>query len=336
MTRTVNYRSARAPGERLDGGALRRSLVSLLCVLGVSCSGAAPPDASPDALENAPQRQDESFELPDTGPPEFAPGRGPRVGIDEAHHNYHTADGRYRAFAELLQRDGYRVAGFAHELTAESLSGIDVLVISNAVSAENEDDWSLPNHPAFSEAEVAAAGAWVHAGGSLMLIADHMPMPGATASLARAFGVLFHDGFAYNADDTGLMTFAKEDGRLAEHGVTHDIPAVMTFTGQAFLLAPGTDGEPLMLLEPGSYVLLPPVAWEFDDSTPRIPADGMIQGALLRHGSGRVAVFGEAAAFSAQLGSGSSTPMGMNSPDAPYNARFLLNVMRWLTDKENP
>lgn len=315
------------------GRAAGRALATTAALLLTGCSATAPPATSPDA--DAPQRRDESFELPDTGPPAFEAGSGPRVAVDAAHLNYHTADNRYRPFAELLRRDGYVVDGLDRRLSAESLAGIDVLVISNAVSPENVDDWSLPNHPAFDDDEVAAAEAWVAAGGSLMLIADHMPMPGATASLADAFGVLFHDGFAYNADGTGRMTFSKQDGRLAEHPVTADVPAVTTFTGQAFRLAPGVEGELLMTLAQGAYLLLPPVAWEFDDTTPRIRADGMAQGLLLRHGAGRVAVFGEAAAFTAQLSSGSSNPMGMNHPEAPHNARFLLNVMRWLTEKEN-
>ncbi len=58
----------------------------------------------------------------------------------------------------------------------------------------------------------------------------------------------------------------------------------------------------------------------------------MLQGALLRRGRGRVAVFGEAAAFTAQLGP-NARPTGMNHPDAPHNARFLRNVMRWLTER---
>ena len=41
--------------------------------------------------------------------PAYEAGKGPRVAIDEAHHNFHTAGGRYRPFAELLRRDGYRV-----------------------------------------------------------------------------------------------------------------------------------------------------------------------------------------------------------------------------------
>ena len=281
------------------------------------------------------QRADEHFELPDTGPPAYAPGTGPRVAVDEAHHNYHTVDGRYRAFAELLRRDGFRVEGLGLPFTAESLAAVDVLVISNAVSEENVEDWTLPNHGAFPGSEIDALEAWVADGGSLLLIADHMPMPGAAAELAAAFGVLFHDGFAYGPDDSGRMTFLLGDGALADHAVTRAegggaVPFVTTFTGQAFRLADAVEASPLLRFPPKSYVLLPTEAWEFSDATPRIPADGLLQGALVRHGRGRVAVFGEAAAFSAQVQGEDRSPMGMNHPDAPHNARFLLNVMRWL------
>ena len=171
-----------------------------------------------------------------------------------------------------------------------------------------------------------------------MLIADHMPMPGAAAELARAFGVLFHDGFAYLADGTSRMTFQHADGSLAAHEVTRPtegppIASVVTFTGQAFRILDYVDADPLMRLPEGSYLLLPSIAWEFSDATPRIPATGLLQGALVRHGTGRVAVFGEAAAFTAQVSerNGDIFRMGMNHPEAGHNARFLLNVVGWLT-----
>ena len=41
-------------------------------------------------------------------------------------------------------------------------------------------------------------------------------------------------------------------------------------------------------------------AGEFAAQTPRAAAVGLLQGATLAHGDGRVAVFGEAAMFSAQ------------------------------------
>ena len=78
-------------------------------------------------------------------------------------------------------------------------------------------------------------------------------------------------------------------------------------------------------------LLLPEVAWQFSPLTPRTRADGMLHGAVLRHGRGRVDVFGEAAMFSAQLAGPQRRPMGMNDPGAPQNPQFLLNVMHWLT-----
>jgi hypothetical protein len=48
-------------------------------------------------------------------------------------------------------------------------------------------------------------------------------------------------------------------------------------------------------------------------------------------GKGRVAVFGEAAMFSAQLAGPQKMPIGMNSPDATQNYQLLLNVIHWLT-----
>ena len=59
----------------------------------------------------------------------------------------------------------------------------------------------------------------------------------------------------------------------------------------------------------------------------------MLQGAVLRFGKGRVAVFGEAAMFSAQewITKDERVLMGMNRPDAAQNPQFLLNVMHWLS-----
>jgi hypothetical protein len=80
----------------------------------------------------------------------------------------------------------------------------------------------------------------------------------------------------------------------------------------------------------GPYaVLLPREAWNFEADTPLDVADGLSQGAILEVGDGRIAAFGEAAAFSAQISSRGG-PMGMNAPDATDNAAFILAVMHWL------
>ena len=270
--------------------------------------------------------------------PEYGPGQGPVVLIDEAHQNYHTASGRYSAFARLVERDGYVVRPNGSVFTAEVLSGAAVLVIANAVAPEDTDDWVLPTSPAFTEKEVEAVERWVREGGSLLLIADHMPMPGAAEGLAAAFGLRFQNGFALDAETRdGRLTFRRSDGSLGAHPIVDGrtpeerIDSVTSFTGQAFRV--DGEAEPLMTVPEGFDLLLPEVAWEFSESTPRIPAANLLQGVVLRHGAGRVAAFGEAAMFTAQVSGPNRAPMGMNVPAAGQNYRFALNLLHWLTGR---
>src|SRR5688572_32337137 len=65
---------------------------------------------------------------------------GPRVLFDEAHHNFHTAEGRYKPFVDLLLNDGYRIIRNREPFTKASLSSFKVLVIANALGAEELDD----------------------------------------------------------------------------------------------------------------------------------------------------------------------------------------------------
>ena len=50
----------------------------------------------------------------------------PRVAVDEAHHNYHTMEGRYRPFAQLLTSDGYEVVPSNTTFDASVFSGVNV------------------------------------------------------------------------------------------------------------------------------------------------------------------------------------------------------------------
>jgi hypothetical protein len=78
--------------------------------------------------------------------------RHPRVGIDEAHRNFHTRNGRYKPFADLMQSDGFVVAA-APVFSASELKGIDVLIISNAMG---EDQHRGTMGPAFTPTECNA------------------------------------------------------------------------------------------------------------------------------------------------------------------------------------
>ena len=268
--------------------------------------------------------------------PAFAAGRGPLVLLDEAHTNFHTVEGRYRPFVMLLERDGYVVRPNRTPFSTAALARARVLVIANALHESNEERWSLPTPSAFTDAEITAVRDWVESGGSLLLIADHMPFGGAAEKLALAFRVAFGNGFA--ADSllrTGAMRFRLADASLGNHPIIRGrnraerVDSVTTFTGQAFRLIGG--GAPLFTLARNTTLLLPSTAWVFSDSTPRIRSDGMLQGAAMEFGRGRVVMLGEAAMMSAQLGGPNRTPMGMNEPSANQNAQFALNVLRWLS-----
>lgn len=273
---------------------------------------------------------------PQVDRPAYAKGEGPMVLIDEAHNNFHTADGRYKPFADLLRRDGYRVIGSRAKFTRDSLKNARILVIANALSEKNLSRQILPTFSAFTLQEIAAVRSWVEEGGSLLLIADHMSWSGAAAKLGSAFGFLFANGFAFTVDGLGTMEFRTEDGSLQDHAIVRgrdsreSIDFVMTFTGQAFRVRRGVDARPVMIFDDRALLLMPTEAWRFSKQTPRMSASGMFQGATLQHGSGRVAVFGEAAMFTAQI-SKKKQPMGMNHPAAKYNAQFLLNIMHWLS-----
>ena len=281
----------------------------------------------------AQQVADPSFNPP-IEKPAYAPGKGPVVWIDEAHFNFHTAAGRYLAFAELLRRDGYVVEASAAKFSKAALKPARVLVIANALAEVNQTNWTRPTPSAFPAEEIAAVRDWVNEGGSLLLIVDHMPMPGAAGELAKAFGVTFSNGYARKPDNTAGDIFSRAQGTLKDHAITggrtpaEKIESVRSFTGSAFQ---AEKARPLMVFPDGYFSFLTTTAGQIDDKTPSVPVTGWLQGAVLTHGKGRVAVFGEAAMFSAQLAGPNRAPMGMNASNAKQNPQFLLNVLHWLS-----
>ncbi|MEZ5401056.1 MAG: DUF4350 domain-containing protein [Bryobacteraceae bacterium] len=95
--------------------------------------------------------------------------RGPHVLIDEAHGNSHTGGGRYRPLAELLSRDGYRVARNRQRLIPELLESQAVLVVATP-------------RERFGRGELAALETWVAHGGGLLVT-------GEAPNLTQMFGI---------------------------------------------------------------------------------------------------------------------------------------------------
>jgi hypothetical protein len=280
-------------------------------------------------------------------PPTFEASKGPIVAIDEAHKNTHSfSSPQFRGLVELLQSDGYRVRAVAERVTAASLKGVDVLVLGNP------GGW-LGGEDSLNAAEIDELLRWIRAGGSLLLMLDHMPAPAHAVALTRALGVKeWHDGFAYagveGAGQLDAINFRRPeflepglplvgptgprggrgyqapDAILLKHPITEGRDAgervrwVASFGGSAF--QPPEGAEPLMILpkRTDSFTpkLTPNVIPSFTSETPRTPVGGWPQGAVLKIGSGRVGLFGEIGMFS--------------GGPAAENRRFTLNLSHWL------
>ena len=257
---------------------------------------------------------------------------GPRVMFDEAHHNFHTTEGRYKPFVDLLLNDGYRVVRNRLPFTKTSLSSYKVLVIANALGAEEDDDPGADSS-AFTDEECQAVQDWVKDGGALLLIADHAPFGGAAATLASRFAVDMSKGYTLDKENSAAgnpssLIFSRENKLLASHPITEGrnekerINLVRSFTGQS-------------LKGPEGSVSILSLSEAANDSTDvqaqtLVSAAGRSQAVALKFGKGRVLVQGEAAMLSAQISGPEKGKLGMNVPGND-NKQYALNLMHWLS-----
>ena len=282
---------------------------------------------------SAQQLPDTSY-MPPIEEPAYALVKGPVVFIDEGHYNFHTRGDRYMPFAMLLERDGYRIRGYAGQFKRSKLRKGSILVISNALNQVNLENWHKPVLSAFTPEEIETVRKWTEDGGSLFLIADHMPMGGAAAEMAAAFGFGFTDGFALDTARSGPALFCRAAGTLADNTLTNGrnntekADSIYSFTGQAFTIP--DDASPVLTCGDNHLLLLTDTAWVFNERTVFKPIEGWSQLAYREYGKGRVVMSGEAAMFTAQLAGPQQVRAGMNSPFARHNYRLLLNIIHWL------
>jgi hypothetical protein len=257
---------------------------------------------------------------------------GPRVMFDEAHHNFHTTDGRYKPFVDLLLNDGYNVIRNRQPFGKTRLSGFKILVISNALGAEEDDDEGA-DKSAFNADEIEAVADWVKNGGALLLIADHAPFGGAAAVLANRFGVDMSKGYTFDPQNSvqgspTQLIFSRENKLLGNHPITEGrdetekLKQVRSFTGQSLKGPEGSTG----ILNLSDTATDSPTY----DSKTSAPAAGRAQAVALKFGKGRVVVQGEAAMLTAQISGAEKRPMGMNVPGND-DRQYALNVMHWLS-----
>jgi hypothetical protein len=314
---------------------LRRNhiFLGLLLLSVASCSDSA-------------QKADPDF-IPKNTQNSFSGLTSPVVLIDEAHHNFHTTQGRYKPFSQVLSSDGYTVEPGKEKFTLEYLQQAEILVIANALD-KNRRDYNPPYGNAFETEEIEALMQWISQGGSLFLVADHTPFPKVIETLSSALGVQFSNGHVGNAifriNDNTLVDHVITNGNSIKNVLSLDnytspilqgkpnserIVQVKTFGGSAFK-APET-AKSLLVLSNTAVSVMPDIPFQVNAETPRLAIPRWSQGAVLEIGKGRVAVFAEGMMFSSQLTVKTGKKYGLLSKGAEQNEQFLLNVMHWLS-----
>ena len=259
----------------------------------------------------------------------------PKVLLDEAHNNFHTASGRYKPFAELITNDGYQVTPGKSKFTADSLKGFDVLVISNALGAPLMGT-PKASDSAFTDEECDAVRDWVRSGGNLLLIADHAPMGAANEKLGLRFGVGMSKGYTtdpanHDEENQGSITYTPANKLLGDHAITRGrntgekVTNIIAFTGQSLT---GPEGSVAFMKLADTAVDLTPRGQGVEPA--RASAAGRAQGVAFKLGKGRVVVLAEAAMLSAQLAGPQKLKFGMNRLGLD-NRQLALNIMHWLS-----
>ena len=262
---------------------------------------------------------------------------GTVIHIDEGHNNHHIQGKDYQPLASMLKADGYRIQSNTEKFSEEVLQNIDILFIASPQPDSVTANFKrLPTPSAFTAEEVEAIKHWVYNGGSLFLVADHMPLAGASASLAKVFGFTVYNSFVMNSPSNGVIDFKTSDGTLLENSPitsrrneSERIEQIRTFTGHAFKIPEGATS--ILRLTKSQTVYLTKEMWNFKDLAGEFSAEGLSQGAIVTHGQGKVAFFGEAAMFKARLLG--KKKIGMNHKKASENYQLLLNVIHWLDNQ---
>jgi hypothetical protein len=268
------------------------------------------------------QSEDKSFNA-HVAQPAFTASH-PVVRFDEAHDNFHTAEGRYRPLAQLLRSDGFAVEPNRQKFSAQTLKEVSILVVANALGPAPHEA-----APAFSPAEEQALAQWVDSGGSLLLIADHAPFGAAAQRLAAQFKIRMYLRFArddanHEGWDNEKLLFSRANGLLPVNPISQGrnsgerVRKVVTFTGQS-------------LSGPASCLRLLPLgnaAYDWESRSVRYSARGHSQALACPFGRGRIVVLGEAAMLSAQVDV-LGFKFGMNRAGND-DRQFALNVFHWL------
>jgi hypothetical protein len=273
--------------------------------------------------------------------PKFKTERLPRVSFDLGHGNFHDIKTTYAPFAILLKNDGILLNTHKSLFTKNTLQGIELLIIANAIPTKDTD---VKTSSAFTESEINVLTNWIQNGGSLLLIADHDPFGSASSELAKAFGVGMSsvwtvDSLRFNESigKTTWLEFSEENKGLGQHSILQSqipqsaVRRVITFTGQSLNF--DSSWTSILQLSPyaRNYYSRSKADVAASDTTTYFLVPGQSQLIAREYGNGRIVIAGEAAMFTAQ-----EVRIFTKSYHAGFNYKgydnknLVLNIVHWL------
>lgn len=275
----------------------------------------------------------------DVEEPAYEKGRGPKILLDGAHHNFFIQWDFIKPFTELAKNDGYQTIVDSLEFTPEYLKRFDIVMIITALPFDFTTKTEVTDESTFSINEINSLHDWVNNGGSLLVFSEHAPFDQAINPLLNKFGITSSIGTTIdtsqvdkNIGRAGLIEFSTKNGLLnIEHPInigknpSERINSLLTFGGS------GLSGEGysnlLKLSESSENVM---------HATGVGPSGkGNSQGLAGTIGKGKVVAFGDSNGFTAMLfynEDGSKQAAGMNIEEYDWK-QFVLNTLHWLSGK---
>lgn len=270
--------------------------------------------------------------------PAYAPGEGPVILLDGAHHNFFIQWDFIDPFAALAEADGYRTVKGKERFTAEYLAGFDIVMIVTALPFDFTTKTEVTTEQTFTAEEIEALFGWVASGGSLLVFSEHAPFDQAINPLLARFGIESSVGTIGDPEnyDTrlgrdGWVVFSRENGLLnTDHPIvqgrdeSESINSVIAFGGSSLS---GDGYTNIFRLSPTAENRRHPTG---------VGPEGMGDSQALAGevGEGRIAAFGDSNGFTAMVfdeEDGTDMALGMTTPGYDWK-QMVLNVLHWLSD----
>ncbi|MEN2281323.1 hypothetical protein AAGF08_04230 [Algoriphagus sp. SE2] len=271
--------------------------------------------------------------------PTYEKGKGPKILLDGAHHNFFIQWDFIKPFSDLAKADGYQTLVDSSEFTPEYLNRFDIVIIVTALPFDFTTKKEVTDESTFSTEEINSLYDWVDNGGSLLIFSEHAPFDQAINPLLNKFGITSSIGttidtshYDQNIGRTGWIEFSNENGLLnSEHPIitgqnpSDRVNRLLTFGGS------GLSGEGysnLLILSESSENVMHPTG---------VGPIGMgnSQGLAGTKGKGKVVAFGDSNGFTAmifELEDGSKQRAGLNLEGYDWK-QFVINTLHWLSDK---